>query len=124
MANEITQTVKMVLVNGQLKHTFDPGVKRITQTTANAHCPVVTVGTSEEDFSPGDVAAADQGIICLYNIDSTNFVKFGPKSGGSMVELGRLKPGEMTTLRLAPSVVMRWIADTAPVKVQVSLLQT
>lgn len=124
MANEITLTVRCDISNANLINSFNPGAKQFTQTTQGLHAPVVSVGTSEEDFDPGDVTAANQGILCMRNLDTTNFVKYGPKSGGSMVEFGRIKAGEIQTFRLAPSVVMRWIADTAACKVQCWLLQT
>lgn len=124
MSNEITLSIRASISNANLRSVFDPGPQQFTQTTQGLHAPVVIVGTSEEDFDPGDVAAATQGILCMRNLDTTNFVKYGPKSAGSMIEFGRIKAGEIQTFRLAPSIVMRWIADTSACNVQVWLLRT
>lgn len=115
MANEIKLTIGVVYANGGLKDTVPADAVQITQTNQEFHAPVVSVGTSEEDLSLGDITT--NGCLFLKNLDSTNFVKYGPKSGGSMIEFGRLKAGEEAFLRLAPGVTLRWIADTAAVKV-------
>ena len=99
MADEITQLVKISLRNADstgvpLVASFDPGIRKIDQTGQGLHAPVVTVGTSEEDFDPGDVTAANQGLIAMVNLDDTNFVKYGPKDT-TMTEFGRLMPGEI-----------------------------
>lgn len=85
--------------------------------------PVVTVGTSEADLVIGNVDPAINGWLFMKNLDTTNFVKYGPKSGGAMVEYGRLLPGKRAWLFLAPGVVHRWVADTAACKVKVRLYQ-
>jgi hypothetical protein len=113
MANEITATVKFKLVNGDLIVPFDLGTKRITQTTQGAFADTVTVSTSEQDLSlptNSTVTAAIQGVFGVMNLDATNYVKYGPKSGGAMVEFGRLYPGVPQVVELAPSITLRWIA--------------
>jgi hypothetical protein len=124
MANEITLTLKGLVVNGYLRSEFNPGALQFTQTTIGGHFPIVSVGTSEEDFDTGDVGIANAGILMMRNLDTTNYVTYGPKSGGVMVAFGRIKAGEPAAFRLEPSITMRWIANTAAVKVQVWLLQT
>ena len=81
----------------------------------------MSVGTSEEDLSVGDVGTV--GWLFLRNLDSSNYVVFGPKSGGAMVAFGRLKAGEVAALRVSSGVTLRWQANTAAVKVQVILLE-
>jgi hypothetical protein len=115
MADEIKLRVRLSVENGYLKDLFDPGELSITQTTANAHCPVVDVGTTEEVISYGDVSGSNVGYVCLRNLDSVNYVDVGPESGGAMVAFSRLKPGEVDVFRLAPSVVLRAKANTAAV---------
>lgn len=121
MANTITLSTTANVTLGSYKDTFNPGTLTITPAAAGAHCPIVTVGTSEEDLDVGDVGASTQGYVILQNLDSTNYVTYGPKSGGSMVAVGRLKAGEYAILRLEPSVVLRWAANTAACKVAVRL---
>lgn len=122
MANEITMTVTGNLINGNLKSSFAPGTKQYNQTTAGMWANVVTVGTSEEDLAPADISTP--GILCAINLDSTNYVNWGPKSGGSMVTAGQLKAGEMMHFRVGGGVTLRWAANTASVKVLVWLLES
>lgn len=85
--------------------------------TQGFHGPVVTVSTSEEDLSLGDIAT--NGYIYLKNLDSSNYVTYGPKSAGAMIPFGRLSAGKTTLLRLDAGVTLRWQANTAAVKVLV-----
>lgn len=115
MANEITLTVTAQLSNSYLKDSYTPGSEQITQTTKGAAAGVWIVGTSEEDLSLGDVTTP--GRVFLKNLDTTNYVKIGPKSGGAMVEAIRLSPGESHTFKSAPGATWRAIADTASCRV-------
>lgn len=119
MAGTLQLTLTGKLTNGKLKHTLEAETLAITQTTGRLHAPVVTVGTSEEDLSVGDVGTL--GWLYMKNLDSTNYVTWGPKSGGAMVGVGRLKAGETALLRLEPGITIRWAANTAAVDVQVVL---
>lgn len=87
------------------------------------HSPTVTVGTSEEDLLVGDLAGVE-GFLCLTNLDATNFVEWGPKSGGAMVALGKLMPLQSAVLQLKPGVTLRWAANTAACKVKAILYRT
>ena len=119
MANEIKLSITASLTNGYLSDTFNTGQLSITQTTQGAHTPVVTVGTSEEDLSTGDIGTL--GYMLLRNLDSSNYVTYGPKSGGAMVAFGRIKAGEAAVIRLEPGITLRWQANTAAVKVLTKL---
>lgn len=121
MANELKVNVGATLTNGSLKETFAPGTQSITQTTQGSHAPTVSVGTSEEDLSVGDVGTL--GWLFLTNLDSTNYVTYGPKSGGSMVAFGRIRAGESVALRLEPGITLRLQANTGACKVKVILLE-
>lgn len=115
MANEIKITLGVAYANGALSDTVAATTLNVNQTTLQFHGTVVSVGTTEEDLTTGDIATL--GFIYLKNLDAANFVQWGPDSGGSMVPIGRLKAGESAILRLEPGVTLRWIADTAAVKV-------
>lgn len=117
MADELQITLGVSFTNGKLTDTVTSATTKITQNTQGFHGTVVSVGTSEEDLSLGDIGT--NGYVYLKNLDAANFVKYGPKSGGSMIEFGRLKAGEVSVLRLASGVTWRWVADTAAVKVLV-----
>lgn len=124
MADELKVRVRVSLLNGYLAELFDPGEVSITQTTANDHCPVVDIGTSEEDISFADISAANIGYCVMRNLDTTNYVDIGAKSAGAMVAMLRLKPGEPQVMRLVPSVTLRAIANTAACKVKFYFFQT
>lgn len=121
MANEITVSQQLSVTNGYASETFNVSGVRINQAAVGAHSPVWIIGTSEEDMAVGDVTTL--GWLCLRNLDTTNYITYGPKSGGSMVALGRLNAGESCMLRLEPGVTLRAIANTAAVKVKQLLLQ-
>lgn len=115
MANEITIKETITVSNGNFKDTFAPGTLFLDQATATGGNPgTVNVGTSEQDISFGDVTP---NLVVMRNMDSTNYVKYGPKSGGSMIEFGRLKPGTSARFILAPSVTLRMVANAAACKV-------
>ena len=119
MADEIRVFMKVTLTNGYLKNDFESGQLAIDQATQGLHATVVSVGTSEEDMPVGDVATP--GVLCIRNLDATNYITYGPKSAGSMVAVGRLEPGDAALLRLDPAATIRWIANTAACKIQMAL---
>lgn len=122
MANELTINLYASITNGNFKAVFDANGQSITQTTLGGHAPVWIVGNgAEEDLAVGDVSTL--GWLFMRNLDSTNYVTYGPKSAGSMVALGRIKAGETVAMRLEPGVTVRAQANTASVKVQVLLLE-
>lgn len=123
MANEIQTKLRVACKNGYFDQKFEPPQIAADQTAQGAHAPVVIVGTSEADLDFGDLATP--GVICLRNLDADNYVTYGPSSGGSMVGFLELPPGDVARLRLSRTgPTWRWIADTAPVKVQVFALES
>lgn len=117
MADELQITVSGTFTNGSLKDTISSNTFKVTQSTQGMTSKVWSIGTSEEDLALDDITT--NGYIYMLNLDTTNYVKFGPKSGGSMIELGRLRKGEFAVFRLASGVTLRAIADTAACKVLV-----
>jgi hypothetical protein len=118
MAAEITITLSERLANGNLSdqktQSFAP-----TQSVALLLDKTVSVTTSEADLTTAEITTL--GWCWITNLGPTNYLKYGPKSGGSMVEFGRLKVGESCLFRLAPGITFRWIADTATVTAQVRI---
>jgi hypothetical protein len=84
---------------------------QVTMTTGSSHKATASIGTSEEALSFGDLASGE-GFMYLRNLDATNFITYGPVSGGSMVGIGKLLPGEENLLRLIPGTTVRAKADT------------
>lgn len=122
MANEFQLTSNLVAKNGAFQDRFSPGTINIDQSTIGrgGHAQVISIADDNEvDF--GDISNA--GWCTLQNLDDTNFVEYGPNSGGAMIPFGKLLPGEYAVLRLSPSIVMRAQADTAPVKLDVTVYE-
>ncbi len=122
MANEIRVDARLAVANGLFKTEFVPGPIQVNQAAIGAHSGVVSVGTSEEDLPVGDVTT--NGVLMCRNLDSTNYVQWGPSNAGTMVAVGRMKPNDVPVMiRVEPGVTIRWKANTAACKVQMLLLQ-
>lgn len=115
MADELKVTIQAQYVKGLLKENYAPGAIAITQAVMGLHGTLVSVGTSEEDMPVGDIAT--NGWLFLLNLDGSNYVTYGPKDT-TMTPFGRIKPGEPAAIRIEPGVVVRWVANTAPVKLK------
>lgn len=116
MANEITSACTLRVNNGYLSSNLVRSAT-ITQAVAKGPSPgCVNVGTSEEVISFAELTTL--GVIQIINLDTTNFVQFGPESGGAMIPAIRLMPGEPNQFRLEPGVTYRAKADTAACNVQ------
>lgn len=121
MANEITITLSASVANSYFKSSFQPGSIQLNQTAIGGHMPIVSVGTSEEALTFGDISTL--GYVALRNLDTTNYVDIGPESGGAMVAMIRLKAGNVAIMRLKPGITVRAQANTAAVKLQVWALE-
>lgn len=116
MANEIRVTAGLTCTNGLLKLDFPQKSIQVTQATGEAGLTTWEVGTSEEDFSFGDVVP---GYVVMYNMDSTNYVDWGMSDGGTMKAIGRLKAGGIALFEIKASATLRAQANTAACKVQI-----
>lgn len=116
MADEIELSVDLTLVNGSVEHDYRPGVFEVDQATARFEDKVLDIGTTAETIAFGDIAT--KGYIYLENLDSTNYVTFGPDSTGQ-VTLGRLNAGEFALFRCDNGATLKATADTATCKVRV-----
>ena len=122
MADEIKFTIEGEVTNGAYKEVLSRTRYEFDQDAIGDYSAVVSVGTSEEDLGVADVTV--NGWLYLKNLDTTNYVTWGPKSAGAMVAMGRLEPGEFALFRMAPSsVTLRWVANSAAVKVKAILWQ-
>lgn len=79
MADEITITHRLRQVNGNYTHEFNPGTIRVTQATPGYIDQIVSIGTTEESLSFGDLGTV--GIVELVNMDGTNYVEVGFSTG-------------------------------------------
>lgn len=118
MANQIIAEAKLKLVN-ELLTIEKSHTTTTTQSLQGGGGPgVVTIGTSEEDIDFGSITF--KGWVFMLNLDDTNFVTWGPNSGGSMVAMGQMFAGEMALFRMRfSSTTLRMKADTASCKVYI-----
>jgi len=122
MTKEINIMLSVSVKNGFFKHTFNPGQILVDQAAPGRGGHVQEIGTTEETLEFGDIST--EGYLILQNLDAENFVEYGPQVGTGSAELCcMLKPGEPALLRLKPGSVWRAKADTAPVKLDVCLLE-
>ena len=114
MADEITITTGMRLVNGALKVELGNTTTTFDQTTARGGGPgTIDVSTAEETI---DFVDTVPGFVMIKNLDPTNFVEYGLTTG----QLGlKLRPnGGFGFLEIGTgSLIMK--ADTATCKVQI-----
>jgi len=109
MANEITVTVGLKVVNGNLSINPPTKTKQFNQSTARGGGPgVVSVGTTEETISFGDISP---GYVMMQNLDDTNFVDFGNATGDLdyTLEAG----GGLALVKMKSGTTLYMKADTA-----------
>lgn len=117
MANEIRHTTNIQVTKGTFRDTFNPAAATLDMAGSGGGNPgLVDVGTAEEVVGFGDVTPA---LCIIQNLDTTNFVTYGPESAGAMVTLGKVKAGQHDVVHLGPTVVLRIKADTAACKVNI-----
>ena len=118
MANEITVNLQVNVANGNYSRRAAPGAINVDQAAQGQAGGVLSIGTSEETITLTDITT--KGWAFFRNLDATNYVEWGPESGGSMIGIGRLEPGEPAALRLIPgSLTIRMQANTAACNVEV-----
>lgn len=54
-----------------------------------------------------------EGLMYIKNLDPTNYVKWGPTSGGAIVPASRIRPGKIAIIPLEPGIAQRIQANTA-----------
>ena len=116
MAGEYQVTLQIVASSGGISQTIFPGVLSLDATTTGeiGNPGVVSVGTSEENISFGDMTGPKY--VYIQNLDSTNFVEFGKDDSSTMKELIKVPAGEIAFFPLADGETIRAKADTAACK--------
>lgn len=117
MANEIAVNVSVTVEKNNFKLNFTPGRIQLDMAgTGGGNPGIIALSTSEEDIAFGDVAP---GYVIIRNLDASINVSYGPKSGGSMVLLGTITPGEVHLFQLGAAVTLRMVAASGTPKVQI-----
>lgn len=121
MANEITVTGSLKLVNGNdsLSKTFSFNAD---QSAVGGPSPgTLSIGTTHEAVTPTDVT--NEGWAFFKNLDTTNFVEIGVDVSATFYPILKLLPGESVAVRLSPSVALYAEADTAAVRLEAMILE-
>jgi len=131
MANEITISVNVSVLNGALNDSFHSS-GQYNQTTAVEHpdeVTAVTTGTGTQ-MPIGAVAGGSEGRLSLQNMDPTNYVQLGIVVSAAFQPVIRLPPGPAAgvggapqTLDMEPGVTYWLLANTASCLVKMLLLQ-
>lgn len=125
MANEIKQTVGVQCINGNLNVPRLGTTRQINQAAVGGPVPgTITAVTTGQGTAVSTTGLSTPGVTYIKNLDPTNYVEFGPLSGGTLYPLGRLYPGEEATFRLGGSVALNVRANTASCKVLVQILES
>lgn len=120
MANEISIDITGVVDNGT-ERTFDATGLQFDQAAKGARWVTVSVGNAaEEDIVTTEIGTL--GWLFMKNLDSTNYVIYGPKSG-TMVDFGRIEAGEPAAMRLEPGITITAQANTAAVELDIMILE-
>lgn len=121
MADEITITAEIDLDNGDLERTASVSALQFNQAAKGALWTCVNAAAADEAIVTTEIGTL--GWCFMRNLDSSNFVSWGPDSGGSIVKVGRIEAGEIALFRLEPGVTLRTEADTAAVELDVMILE-
>ena len=121
MADEITLSMAIGVINGEFSAKVPP--VRITrdQTTAGFSAGIQTIGTSAETVVfQTDIATT--GYLFLRNLDATNFIEIGPDSAG-IVNFIKMLAGDVAMFRFHSSATMKAKADTSACSLEFFLLE-
>lgn len=118
MANELSANVSLTLnKNSAVTTAYPSGSNQFTVTGNAAIKQTVSVGTSEETLSKGDIGTI--GWVYLKNLDATNYVEF---AGTTTDYVLKLKAGEFALVRWNKTNVLAK-ANTAACLVEYMLVE-
>lgn len=118
VANAIQVTLGLKYANGSLVDAVQSFTTGVTQNNQEEDAPTVTIPTTAGGTVVSFPDLTTLGWLYMRNLDSANYVTFGPTATGALVPFGRMQAGEPAVLRLEPGISLRLLANTAPVKVQ------
>ena len=118
MANELSVSLRV-------QHTKDPqinwqwpGIIQFDQTGVGVYQQTLSIGTTAEAVSFGDIGP---GIVILVNLDDINFVEWGMSDAGTLKKIGTLRETSRipAIFELATGQTLMMQADTAACNVHV-----
>jgi hypothetical protein len=124
MADEITVSVALKCVNGDLTYSRKVSSQKYDQTAVGGRGGVQEIGfAAHEAVLVTDVTT--EGWVFMRNIDDTNFVDVGIDVAAAFEPMIRMEPGEPALFRLSKDAgaTLYAKADTAAVKIEYMVLE-
>ena len=119
MANEITVSVSLKIINGDATFSRKVSGQQFDQAASGGAGTIQEIGfAAHEAIDIGDVGT--EGWCYFRNIDDTNFVEIGVDVAAVFKPIIRLEIGEFTVFRASPvaGATLYAQADTAAVKLE------
>lgn len=121
MSGTIKLTTGLTHTNGNQSVSVPSKTKEISQAGQIVFIDTPTIATSATTITTGSISTLGVGFI--ENLDPANFVKVGLDVGGTPAYFQKIKAGERYPMRFVPGITIKAIADTAAVKVQVTIYE-
>ena len=122
MANEITTSISLQLINSFLRLDFKPAKIQTTQTTAGLFDSVRSIATTETTVSLTGITTPKVAVI--WNLDATNYVEFGTTTTDYPIKLFPTGTGIPNIITLnATKTTLYLKANTAACKVRIIVLE-
>ena len=118
MANEISASATLTVSKNGVT-TSQSASQAFDQTGNTTYEAVVSVSTTAAAISFGAISGAPSAVL-LRNLDSTNFLKYGPSNPPTEFTL---RPGRVALFEPA-SATQYWKADTASVKALIKAVES
>lgn len=125
MSQRLRYNLNVTAEFGLLKDDISAAGREVVLNVQGNASGVVSAPTGGEGTALTLTGITTVGWMWLRNIDDAaapNYVTWGVDSGGLLIEVGRLMPGEDAWLRLEPGVTIRLRADTLSVPVQYKVI--
>lgn len=111
MANTLTVSASVQFSDGTDGYGINLNPVQFTQGAPAVAHGVITIGTTEETLSIGDVAAG--GVLVFKNRDATNYIEIGPDNGGTILAFVKCTAGKFGVLPGVSSTTIKAKANTA-----------
>lgn len=122
MANEITSSFSVQLINGFLRLDFKPSKIQTTQTTSGLFDSVRSIATTETSVALTGITTPKVAII--WNLDATNFCELGTTTADYSIKLFPTGTGLPNIITLnATKTTLYLKANTAATKVRIIVLE-
>jgi hypothetical protein len=123
MSDEILVRSELSVRNGNFLLPKQGGVQSIDQNAVGGGVPGLMLATTAGvDVTTTGITTL--GYCWLKNLDSSNYVEWGPLDTAVFYPIGKMKPGESAgPFRLSPGKTLHLKANMANCKVQVIILE-